>query len=126
MLKACLRQLKFDRLESEVNQVFVAVYMQEMESNRNQRMEKADVMERKRAIYDNLDVYLRNYFYAHLSKASLPKLEVFSLWSTFKVGNLFKQILSFGSYKRYFKQLSLLVRHKVFPSEQEKALLLLI
>ena len=42
-------------------------------------MEKADVMERKRAIYDNLDVYLRNFFYDHLRKSAIPQLETFAL-----------------------------------------------
>lgn len=98
MLKACLKQLKFTRPVIEVNQVFTASYMQEMEANRNQRMEKADVMERKRAIYDNLDVYMRNFFYDHLCKSSMLHMETFALWSTFKVANLFKQVLSFSSY----------------------------
>jgi len=98
-----------------VNQVFTAVYMQEMEANRNQQMEKADVMERKRAIYDNLDVYLRNYIYLHLSKSSVPKIETFTLWSTFKIANLFKQVLSFGSYQRFIQQIMKLVKKRVFP-----------
>lgn len=56
--------------------MFVVAYLQQMEYNRNPAMEKADVMERKRAIYDNLDIYLRNHFYSHLSKS---KVEDFKL-----------------------------------------------
>ena len=85
------------RPNCEVDRVFVAAYLQQMEANRNQLMEKTDVMERKRAIYDNLDVYLRNYLYPHLSSTE-EQLDIKRFSATLKVGNIFKQIVSYSSY----------------------------
>lgn len=62
-------------------------------------------MERKRAIYDNLDVYLRSHIYSHLAKADILDFKLGQLSSTFKVANIFKQIVSFGSYQRFNRQL---------------------
>lgn len=69
MIKALLSEIKTNRPKIETHRVFVVTYLQQMEYNRSPSLEKADVMERKRAIYDNLDVYLRNHFYSHLSRS---------------------------------------------------------
>lgn len=104
----------------------VVSYLQQMEAHRSEAMEKADVMERKRAIYDNMDIYLRNHFYSHLAKAEILDFKLGQLSSTFKVANIFKQIVSFGSYQRFIRQLMKLAFKGVLGQEQERALLLLV
>jgi len=124
-LSQCLREGNLYRPTSEVDRVFVAAYLQHMEANRNQLMEKADVMERKRAIYDNMNIYLRNYFYLHLSATNIH-LNIAKLSATFKVANIFKQIVSFASYSRFRKQLVRAVHSKVFDPAADSALTMLV
>jgi hypothetical protein len=108
-LKGVLSKLDLLRDAAEVDRLVVMYYLQTMEANRNAQMEKVDVMERKRAIYDNLDVYLRDHLYTHMAKMKVHDFDIFKLASTFKVANIFKQIVSFGSYQRFCRQLVRLV-----------------
>lgn len=83
-------------------------------------------MERKRAIYDNLDIYLRDYIWLHVANQDVKDFKIQRFACTFKVGNIFKQIVSFGSYYRYTRNMMQLVTQMIFPFDQNRALLMLI
>ena len=71
--------------------------------------------------FENLDIYLRNFFFYHLSKTYLGSHSLFhSFRGTFLGKNIFKQIIQFGSYERHREMLMKIVRSDVTSTLDEK------
>jgi hypothetical protein len=71
--------------------------------------------------FENLDIYLRNFSFYHLSKVYLGTNSLFdSFKGTFLAKNLFKQIMVFGSYGRYREMIMKLVRSFITTTGDEK------